>query len=380
MRRDELFAYDVVILGDANPALLSSAGLQNLADFVDQPAKGGALILIAGPSFMPAAYRHTPLARVLPFSADGGRYPNPADAATKSFVVEPTDLGLADPAMQLGDTPEETAAIWRKLAPLNWLLELPSLKPGVRVLAEHPARIGPDGRHLPVICFQYVGAGKVLFHATDETWRWRYRVGDGFFARYWIQTIRYLCRSKLADSGRAATLLTERREYVQGESVRLRVRFADERLAPAEDNGVTLVVEQSGHKTERIQLHRATAGRGVFEGVLDGAGSGNYHAWIAEPALEGQSPTVDFNVAPPPGEFAQVRMDSVEMRRAAALTGGRFYTFDTADRLPGDLPPGRQVPIETLPPVPLWNRWPVLALFLAMITAEWILRKRRGMV
>ena len=64
LRRDELFAYDVVIFGDVNPALLGDAALQNLADFVDQPAKGGALVLIAGPSFMPAAYRETPLARL----------------------------------------------------------------------------------------------------------------------------------------------------------------------------------------------------------------------------------------------------------------------------------------------------------------------------
>ena len=42
VRRDELFAYDVIILGDVNPALLSAASLQNLADFVDQPGKGGA--------------------------------------------------------------------------------------------------------------------------------------------------------------------------------------------------------------------------------------------------------------------------------------------------------------------------------------------------
>src|SRR5208282_4560875 len=105
--REELFAYDVVILGDANPALLGGAALQNLADFVGQPAKGGSLVLIEG------------------------------------FVVRPTDLGLASPAMQLGDTPEETERIWRSLAPLYWLLELPELKPGVRVLAEHPTRTTP---------------------------------------------------------------------------------------------------------------------------------------------------------------------------------------------------------------------------------------------
>ena len=114
LRRDELFAYDVVILGDANPALLSSTGLQNLADFVDQPAKGGALVLIAGPSFMPAAYRHTPLGAAAAFLGRRRSIPQSGRRGHQGFVVQPTDLGLADPAMQLGDTPEETAAIWRK--------------------------------------------------------------------------------------------------------------------------------------------------------------------------------------------------------------------------------------------------------------------------
>ena len=81
--------------------------------------------------------------------------------------------------MQLGDTPEETRTLWQNLPPLYWMVELGELKPGARVLAEHPAHDRRrDGRRLPLIVMQYVGAGKVLFHATDETWRWRRRVGD----------------------------------------------------------------------------------------------------------------------------------------------------------------------------------------------------------
>jgi hypothetical protein len=378
LRREELFAYDVVILGDVNPALLNATALQNLVDFVDQPTKGGSLVLIAGPSYMPAAFHDTPLARLLPFVVD--RVRSPVETLTEGFCVQPTDLGLATPAMQLGDTPDETARIWKSLPPLYWLLEVDQPKAGALVLAEHPTRTSSDGRRLPVILLQYVGAGKVLFHATDETWRWRYRVGDTYFARYWIQMIRYLCRSKLGEAGRSALLTTDRREFALGESVRLRVRFADERLAPADDNGVTVVVEQSGRKTQRISLHRAAAARGIFEGVLDRPGPGSYHAWIATPTLEGQSPAADFVVVPPPGEFAQVRTDTPAMRRAAEVSSGRYYTFDTADRLLDDLPPGRQVPIESLPPRPLWNRWPMLTLFLMLLVAEWILRKRRGMV
>ena len=102
------------------------------------------------------------------------------------------------------------------------------------MLAEHPTRIGPDGKRLPLIIMQYVGGGgKVLFHATDETYRWRRRAGDHYFARYWIQTLRFLTRSKLAEGDRSARLSTDRREYPLGDAVRLQVHFRDERAGPA---------------------------------------------------------------------------------------------------------------------------------------------------
>lgn len=381
VRREELFAYDVVILGDVNPAALGPSVLEDLAEFVDQPGKGGALVLIAGPRrLMPSAFRGTPLERLFPFELGSVRYPEADEALTDGFVVAPTELGLVSPPLQLGDTPAETRAIWQKLPPLYWMIETPDLKPGARVLAEHPTRTTAAGRKLPVIAVQYVGAGKVVFHATDETWRWRWRAGDVFFARYWVQTIRFLARSKLAEGGRSAELSSDRREYRRGEPVRLRAVFADERLAPPDDDGVTVVVEHRGGKTERVKLLRTAAGRGVFEGVVPAPAVGAYHAWIAAPALEGKAPAADFTVEPQPGEMERLQMDGAELRRAAQETKGRFYTIETAAGLLDDLPEGRQVPFETLPPKPLWNRWPVLALFLALLVAEWLLRKWGGMV
>ena len=38
------------------------------------------------------------------------------------------------------------------------------------------------------------------------------------------------------------------------------------------------------------------------------------------------------------------------------------------------------MPIETLPPVPLWNKWPVLLLFLCLLSGEWLLRRKKGML
>jgi hypothetical protein len=380
VRREDVFRYDVIILGDVNPASLTQDMLQNLADFVDQPGKGGAMVLIAGPRFMPLAFRDTPLARLMPIELGTTRLPPSGEPLTEGFVMQPTDLGLASPPFQLGDTPEETREMWQKLAPLYWMLEAPDLKPAARVLAEHPNRLGHAGQRLPLVVLQYAGAGKVLFHATDETWRWRFRVGDVLFARYWIQTIRYLARSKLTDGDRSATLSADRREYRRGEPVQLRVRFADQRKSPAADDGVTVVLEQQGHQTQRVQLQRSAISRGVFETQLPNLAIGDYHAWVAAPTLEGQAPAADFSVVAPPGEFERVARDTAELKRAAELTKGRFYTALDSNKLASELPRGRQVPIESLPPKPLWNRWPLLLAFLVLLAAEWLMRKLGGMV
>ena len=380
VRREELLAYDVLVFGDVNPSLLSPTALQNIADFVDQPGKGGAVVFWAGPKFMPAAYRGTPLARLFPFDLAAVRYPDPARVQDAAFPFAPTELGLLSPGLQLGDTPQETRAIWQALAPLYWMIEIPEVKRGARVLAEHPTALGRDGQKLPLAIMQYVGAGKVLFHATDETYRWRWRTGDVYFARYWVQTLRYLARAKLTEGGRAAVLSSDQLEYARGEPVRLRVKFLDERFVPTEEQAVTVAVSQPGRPTAQVELQRATGGRATYEGVLSPPLPGSYHAWIVAPPLEGKAPAVDFSVKPPAGEFERIALDAAALRSAAEITRGKFYTFENAGGIADDLPPGRQVPFESLPPVTLWNRWPVLTLLLLLLVGEWLLRKLGGMV
>jgi uncharacterized membrane protein len=374
-RKEDLYEYDVVIFGDVDPSFLSASAMQNLSTFVTQ--KGGGLVFIAGPHFTPASYRDTPLGTLVPIDFNGASGPDLAEVITEGYRVEPTDLGEAVPALQLGDSAAENVEIWRRLPPLYWLFEAPTLKPAARVLAH---RVAADGRALPVICLQYVGAGKVVFHATDETWRWRFRLGDIYFARYWVQTLRYLSRARLLGKDRSAELAGDRRVYRRGESPRLRVRFVDERRAPAEDDGVTVIVEQQGHQNRRVVLRRNPSSRGVFEGVLSSPPVGKYHAWVAAPTFdEGVSP-IDFLVEAPPGEFERVQMETGELKAAAEVTKGRSYTLANATELLGDLPSGHQVPIEALPPLVLWNRWPLVLLFLTLLVSEWVLRKRKGML
>src|SRR4029077_20037774 len=69
--KEELRTYDVILFGDVNPFYLNENQLRNLSDFVLD--KGGGLALLAGPRYMPIAYRDTPLETVIPIDFTGAQ-------------------------------------------------------------------------------------------------------------------------------------------------------------------------------------------------------------------------------------------------------------------------------------------------------------------
>ena len=72
-------------------------------------------------------------------------------------------------------------------------------------------------------------------------------------------------------------------------------------------------------------------------------------------------------------------MNQAELEYVAEVTGGRFYTVSDIETLLSDLPAGRQVPVEALQRHKLWNSWWIAALFVAVLTCEWLLRKKAGL-
>ena len=74
--KDELFSYDVVLMGDADTTFLSQSHMQNLVQFVTE--KGGGVLFIAGELFDPLSYRGTPLELLLPIELADARNPQPS--------------------------------------------------------------------------------------------------------------------------------------------------------------------------------------------------------------------------------------------------------------------------------------------------------------
>jgi hypothetical protein len=374
--KDDLFAYDVVVFGDADISYLSQSQLQNLVEFVND--RGGGVLFVAGELFNPLAYHGTPLELLLPIELSDARNPTAVGTTVKSFRPQLTLEGRGNPIFRFGDDDASSMQIWERLPELFWYFEAPRKKPAALVLAEHDTVVGADGK-LPLILYQFMGTGKAMFHAFDDTWRWRYRAGDRYFGRFWVQTIRFLARSRLVGQ-RQAEVTTDRRRYQRGQPIQFRVRFPNPGLAPKAGD-VTIQVGHAGQGARKLPLKLVPGTKNVFEGAIPQAVEGDYDVrLLPPPVLEGPIPTTTFRVDAPINEFEHIEMNGPELLRAAEATGGKFYTPLAADALLHDLPKPLKVPLDTDPPIPLWNTWPVLVLFLALLTAEWVFRKRKQMV
>lgn len=379
LTQDELFEYDVVILGDVDPELLPTSVWPMLERFVS--VHGGGLVCIAGPRFMPMAYRaNRSLQSLLPVEINAlSRLPGSGDMLA-SYPILPTALGLLSPSLQLGSTPAESEAIWQNLPPVNWLLEIESTKPGALVLAEDPQLTNRSGNRLPVILRHYVGAGEVLMHATDETWRWRWRTDDRYFARYWGQVVRRLGRGRLGSGRQGMLVTTDRDRYVPGEEVRLQVRFRDSAEAPAAQNGVVVELAGTANPRHEVELLRRTGFRGLFETVVRDLQPDEYDVRLVQPAGTSTAKSTKFTIKAPPREVARIAADRTSLATAADVSGGKSYNMETYHRLPGELPPPRAVTLESLPDQPLWNNNVVVGLLVLVLASEWLLRRRWGML
>lgn len=386
--REQLMKYDAIILGDVDFSVVPEEVIKNLREFV---RAGRSIVMVAGLYHNPLTYTHPAMKALLPFELEDVKAPPEDEVIDVGFRPVLTDAARGNSMFRLSTAGKPDAALWKSLPPLYWLLELGELKPGAQVFLEHPtrqtrpARADARRRQLPVVLMHRVGAGKVLYHTTDELWRWRRLVGDLYYGRYWIQMLRALCRSKLLGKSREAELESDRRRYAGDQTVRLSLRFFDEKRMPPEQDGATVVVEKRGVEIGRLKLRRVPHLPNVLSGELPSAkiprlSDGSYRAWVVSPFFRDGTPSTTFIVEPPQKELQLRNLAEGELKAVADKTGGEYFTLATAANLPARIPRGSPTPLNEPKTIPLWNRWELMLLFALLITGEWLLRKRLRLV
>jgi hypothetical protein len=392
----ELNSFDVVILGDVDPQSKSdpkmTEHLKDLADFVRE--RGGGLLMIAGERYAPNAYKDSPLKDVLPIDVATDKAPDDVEIA-ESYRPLLTPMGRTHQIFQFspGDD-RENEAIWNRLREMYWHADGYQIKRAAEVLAVLPKKGGERPRAergnerggangQPLVVQQFAGAGRSMFLGFCETWRWNYREDQAYYNRFWIETVRYLARTRL---GRIELRLDRQTSYKRGEPIKMTVRFPDDAPPPSPDVDVKVTVERRNpakpgdSEVRTVQLPKVEGSRATYETLLTQTPEGEYKIWLASPSAT-PKPRVECKVVRPPGEMERLRMNQADMERAADESHGRFYTIADADRLLDDLPTGTRVTVNAPgPPYVMWNHFALFLLVIMLLTTEWLLRKQKNLL
>lgn len=363
---------NVVILGDVAARDLGKAAMARLRKFVSE---GGGLLMLGGErSFGAGGYAGTALADALPVRLSSG---DGHDGAV--FAPRPSEAGAEHPITRLAEKPKENAATWAALPKLRGCNRVKGIKPNAATLLE-----GPGGR--PVLVVQEYGRGRSAALTVDATWRWAFspKPATEQHRRFWRQLVLWLARSDYSRQ-QAVAVSTDRARYAAGSrpAITAVVQRVSDAIAKAQ---VVAIVKAPRGPLPPFRLGR---GVGTHRMVLPTplAETGEYRLTVEARGDDGKPIASDdtvFLVHDIDAESETPLANLALLRRLAHQTGGGFFTAAEASEAFKRL-------LRRKPPAELTRRHRrplaasgaalggLLALFLAALTGDWVLRKRKGL-
>ncbi len=372
-RREDLFAYDLIVFGDVDPRNFTPAQVDLFAEFVSK--SGGSFLMLAGRRFSPWAYQDTALERILPVEFERSAVASGATALfDRPTRLELTAAGQASVLMRQADDPAENLKKWEALPPLFWTAPVGRAKPAAEVLVNDLGR-GDAAQSVPLIAVQQYGVGQVMFVGSDNTWRWRRNRGEEFYASFWGRSIQRLALQHLLRGGRRTQLVLDRLAAVPGERVAVTARLFDSAFEPLADPLARVQIEAESRPgapaaSSELLLRLVPDQPGLYQGEWVAASPGRYRFRAGDTAVA----TADLTVQDRLVETGETAMQEVALKSWASAGGGEFFREEDLHRLPGAV--SRQVQrVTSRVGVDLWSS-PVFYLgILLLFGAEWLLRK-----
>jgi hypothetical protein len=398
--RAEWMRFDVIILGDVAPDALDADTLETIQHCVSE--RGALLVVQAGPRFMPHWHTSPLLRELLPVryaQTETSFYASPEPASR----IRLTAAGTAHPIMQQAGGAEENREIWESFPPITWRHAVASVKEGASVLAyAEPLPVGPGAAlaergarpedataAAPLIVAQPYGLGRVVALTYDETWRLRYRKGDVHHHKFWGQLLRWGVGDKLRSGTEHVRIGTDLLTYPIGAPVRIEARVLDMDYKAVTNDSIYVRVSSNEREVIRRQLQYRRDSCGIFEATLPAMPeAGLYRVELESRKVdelltrEGAAAVGTEFVVAAPGtsrELSELSTDLDTPRAMAAASGGKVAGPESADSVLDVFGPGSRR-LSEIRELTLWDSWPMLALMVLIITAEWLLRRRKGLV
>jgi von Willebrand factor type A domain len=373
--KETLYANDLIILGDVDPAELGDARMKLLNDWVSK--MGGGLLFKAGPNFNPNAYHDTPLDPLLPVEAQNKtaeEYPDPVP-------LKMTPTGETSAMFSLSHDPAENASIWAGFTGVRWTAWVGKARPGAQVLLVDPteSRATAQGP-MPVIALQNYGLGQSLYIGFDETYRWRSKQGEKYYTQIWSQMIQVLTAQHTVGASALTQLKTDRPSYLTGDKVRISGRIFQAGFQPLTDaevpGTVTLTpTAKPGQPalapiTKEVRLQAIADLPGEYRADVATETAGTYsYSTARDPAV-----VVKWEVDEPRVEFTDIAMHDKLLKAMAAASGGHFVREEDLNGLP-ELIASQTAGAVSFKKIPLAFAPLLFALIVLIGCVEWLWRR-----
>jgi uncharacterized membrane protein len=362
--RNELFAYDALIIGSVEAAMLSPDQQEMIRDFVSE--RGGSLLMLAGPNGLGnGGWGQSAIADVLPAALP----PSSTDSFhRKKAIASLTPQGLASQMLRFDAEDDANTEAWRTLPEIGDYQVTGNLKPAAVTLLTADTDVG----RLPLFITQPFGRGNAYILATGGTWRWQMSmpVEDMKHETFWRQVLRAL----VATAPDNVSLTTS--SDGQAGAITLRAEFRDDAFNPVDDIGVTAVASHEGGDSLAIPM--LPAGEpGVFAGEIEPPLSGT---WYFEALAERNGEPVAVSRSSMLYESGQAehfgfRANPALLRRLSEATGGRYFEAGDLTGL-SDLLRYSSSGITETEYRSVWDAPIVFLLLLSLKAGEWLLRRR----
>ena len=368
--REDAFQYDLVILGDVDASFFTDDELRLLEELIRD--RGASLLMLCGPMYSPGSYTGTPVQAMLPVRFD-------TEAGWKKIAesVYPvlTREGRSSLVMTLENEVELNDRIWSRMAPMDQLPPLLSAKPGATVLAVLSDSTARDQSY-PLVAWQRYGTGKCMSIASDRLWRLRYRTGDKYHWRVWSQCIQFMTLSRLMGEHKRIRLETDRSVYAVDGQCRLYAHVLDDSFDPVVQPvfEVYVLSIDGGQAKQLVSLRPDKSQPGLYEGYFAPPDPGRYRLEANENDQRVSS-TTEFQVTDVRQELIDTDMRLAHLQRIANLTGGASLGIRELSKL-SSLVNDRLITTKVRSERPLWDNSLVALLLVALLGAEWILRRR----
>jgi hypothetical protein len=367
--RDSLFEYDLVILGELAPTLMKEHEYEWLREFVE--VKGGGIIFIDGQRGKLQEMAKLGLGSLLPVNWLA------ENIASQPTSLQLTSAGTSESALRLMADEQPNQKFWTELPAPHSLVAVEALE-GAEVLMEAVV----DGQTYPAMVTRRVGAGRVLYLAFDETWRWRYKAADTWHQRIWNQLAIAIMPRPFAVSDEYLSIDSGPVSYDFGDAVDIRVRLMRLDGKPSVNATVDALIWSKGRVSSTVTLTGDRDVPGIYRGRSDALSEGDYEVSIRASGYSKQAFNARSNFIVLPaesGEMVETAANERLLNQMASSSEGRFLREEEFQRLPELLSPlssGRVVESETL----IWQSYWWFGAMLLLLTAEWILRKRAGLL